>query len=153
MQNVYNQYMTAGEAGLLADTGFTDKVSYAAEGAVPFGAAIALGTNPERQGKVAASGAAVIGIAIRAANLEQPVGGGAPSYADKSMVSVLKRGRIWVKTNDAVAAGSTANLVLANGTFTDASVAAGIEALTQVSVKFVTGTTAAGLAIVEVNPK
>ena len=53
-------------------------------------------------------------------------------------------------TTDAVVAGATANLTVADGTLTDASVTTGIEAFTQVSVKFITATTAAGLALVEI---
>jgi hypothetical protein len=65
----------------------------------------------------------------------------------------MKRGRIWIATDDAVVAGAVANLKLSSGLFTDEVVAAGIEAFTQFSAKFITGTTAAGLAIVEINPK
>jgi hypothetical protein len=57
---------------------------------------------------------------------------------------------MWVETTDAVVAGATANLTVATGKLTDEAVAAGIEAFTQISVKFVTGTTGAGLAIVEI---
>jgi hypothetical protein len=46
-----------------------------------------------------------------------------------------------------------ANLHLATGKLTDEAVAAGIETFTQVSVRFLTSTTGAGLAIVDVNPK
>ena len=53
-------------------------------------------------------------------------------------------------TSKAVASGATANLTVANGTLTDAAVTTGIEAFTQVSVKFITATTAAGLALVEI---
>jgi hypothetical protein len=40
--------------------------------------------------------------------------------------------------------------VTASGKLTDEAVAAGTEAFTQITVRFVTGTTAAGLALVDV---
>jgi hypothetical protein len=48
-------------------------------------------------------------------------------------------------------AGAVANFHLATGKWTDAAVAAGIEATALIKVKFVTGTTGAGLAAVEIN--
>jgi len=57
---------------------------------------------------------------------------------------------MWLETDDAVVAGATANLKTANGKVTDEAVAAGIEAFTQISVKFITATAAAGLALVEI---
>ena len=155
-QTSVTQYGAAGFAGLIADSMFTDKMSYSAEAAVPFGVPVQLGTNKERQVKVLTTSvgqaALAVGISVATQAVEQTAAGVA-AYADKETVSVMKRGRIWVTTNDAVVAGAVANLVLANGTFTDEVVAAGIEAFTQFSAKFITGTTAAGLAIVEINPK
>ena len=155
-QTSVTQYGAAGFAGLIADSMFTDKMSYSAEAAVPFGVPVQLGTNKERQVKVLTSsvgqGALAVGISVATQAVEQ-TSAGVAAYADKETVSVMKRGRIWITTNDAVVAGAVANLVLANSTFTDEVVAAGIEAFTQFSAKFITGTTAAGLAIVEINPK
>lgn len=157
MQTVYGMYQDVAFAGLLADSGFTDKVSYSAEGTVPFGGAVQLGTNPERQVKTALTGAAVVGIAIKDHNVEQPnvfnTPNGPGSYAPTTSVSVLKRGRIWVNTEDAVVAGSVARLVTASGKFTDAAAGVGTEELTMVSARFITSTTGAGLAQLEVNPK
>lgn len=155
-QTSVTQYGAAGFAGLIADSMFTDKMSYSAEAAVPFGVPVQLGTNKERQVKVLTTSvgqaALAVGISVATQAVEQ-TSAGVVVYVDKDTVSVMKRGRIWVTTNDAVVAGAVANLVLANGTFTDEVVAAGIEAFTQFSAKFITGTTAAGLAIVEINPK
>lgn len=149
-------YGKAGFAGQIYDTMFTDKMSYSAEGAVPFGAVVRLGTNKERQvaavGTGAGQGALAIGVAVMTYATEQDASGNV-GYGNTQTVSVMKRGRIWVKTNDAVVAGSVANLVLSNGTFTDEAVAAGVEAFTAFTARFITGTTAAGLAVVEINPK
>lgn len=151
------QYGQAGFAGQIYDTMFTDKMSYSAEGAVPFGAVVRLGTNKERQvaavGTGAGQGALAIGVAVMTYVSEVGANGQGVGYGNTQTVSVMKRGRIWVTTNDAVVAGSTANLVLSNGTFTDEAVAAGIEAFTAFSARFITGTTGAGLAVVEINPK
>lgn len=91
----------------------------------------------------------MIGFSIHDQAREQ-TSAGAVQYAATETVSVLTQGRMWVMTDKAVAAGATANLKTASGTLTDAAVTTGIEALTQVSVKFITATTAAGLALVEI---
>lgn len=152
-QTAVTQYGAAGFAGLLYDTGFTDVMSYSAEGVVAFGRPVKLGTNKERQVAAlsadAGQGATAVGISLATQAVEQ-TSAGLAQYADKQSVSMLKRGRVWMLTNDAVVAGATANLVLANGTVTDEAVAAGIEAFTQFSAKFITGTSAAGLAVVEI---
>ena len=152
-QTTVTQYGAAGFAGLLYDTGETDVLSYSAEGIVGFGVPVKLGTNKERQTAAlttsAGQGALAVGISLATHTIEQ-TSAGAAQYADKQSVSMLKRGRVWMLTNDAVVAGANANLVLANSTVTDEAVAAGIEAFTQFSAKFITGTSAAGLAVVEI---
>lgn len=156
MQTAYTQYGAAGFPGLIYDAMFTDKMSYSAEAAVPFGVAVKLGTNKERQvlPMTTAVGQAALAMGISIMTYAHEVSAaGVAQYNATETVSVMKRGRIWVTTNDAVVAGAVANLVLANGTFTDEVVATGIEAFTQFSAKFITGTTAAGLAVVEINPK
>ena len=152
-QTTVTQYGTAGFAGLLYDTGDNDILSYSAEGAVGFGVPVKLGTDKERQAAALTTAvgqaALAVGVSVASQTVEQ-TSAGVAQYADKQTVPVIKRGRIWMMTNDAVVAGATANLVLANSTVTDAAVAAGIEAFTQFSAKFVTGTSAAGLAVVEI---
>lgn len=155
-QTTVTQYGAAGFAGLIADSMFTDKMSYSAEGDVGFGLPVKLGTNKERQVAElttdAGQAALAVGVSVATQAVEQ-TSAGVAEYADTDTVSVMKRGRIWMLTQDAVVAGTTANLHLASGSVTDASVTTGIEAFTQFSAKFITGTTAAGLAIVEINPK
>jgi hypothetical protein len=158
-QTTFGQYSPVAFAGLLYDSAFRDTMSYSAEGAIPFGSFVKLGTNKERQvlapTTAAGQAALLVGVAEAAASVEQayPSTGAAAGYIATQSVSMLKDGRIWVNTNDAVVAGAVANFVLANGTVTDEAVAAGIEAFTQLTVKFITGTTAAGLAVVEIAPK
>lgn len=128
-------------------------ISLLAEGAVGISLPVVLGTNKETQAKAASSavgqGALVVGFALHDHAREQS-SAGLVQYGDKEAVSVMKRGRVWVETTDAVVAGAVANLTLATGKLTDEVVAAGIEAFTQISVRFVTSTTAAGLALVEI---
>lgn len=153
MQTSYNMYQGEGFPGLIYDTMFTDKMSFSAEdGDIRFGVPVMPGTDPARQVRVATTGAAAIGVSVRTLAVEQPATG-EPGYKVTETVSVLKRGRIWVRTNDAVLADTPANIVIANGTFTDAAVEAGIEAPEKFSARFITGTSAAGLAVIEVNPK
>lgn len=158
-QTTIGQYSAVGFAGMQYDTGFGDTTSYSAEGAIPFGSFVKLGTNKERQvlapTTAVGQAALLVGVAMATASVEQayPSTGAAAAYAATESVSMLKDGRIWVQTNDAVVAGAVANFVLANGTVTDEAVTTGIEAFTQLTVKFITGTTAAGLAVVEIAPK
>lgn len=152
-QTSVNLYNPAAFNGMLADLSDNDIISDAAEGAVLIGRTVRLGTNRATQviqsSNAVGQGALVVGIALHDHAREQS-SAGLVQYADKDTVSVLRRGRMWVETQDAVVAGSVANLHLATGKFTDEAVAAGIEAITQLTVRFMTGTTAAGLAIVDV---
>lgn len=156
MQSSVTQYGAVAFAGMLADSTSTDKVSMSAEAAVPFASFVTLGTNKERQVNPATTAvgqaALTVGVAISSHVVEQSSTGVA-QYGATVTVPVLKRGRIYVLTDDAVQAGAVANLKLSSGKATDEVVAAGIEAFTQFSARFVTGTTADGLAIMEINPK
>lgn len=148
-QTTMSQYGAAAVAGLLDGVGPRNVRSYAAEEIIPVGFPVKLGTSPEKKVLKATAGAGVIGFSIHDQALQQ-TSAGAVQYAATETVSVLTQGRMWVMTDKAVAAGATANLKTASGTLTDAAVTTGIEALTQVSVKFITATTAAGLALVEI---
>lgn len=151
-QTSVSQYGAAGFAGLLADNGTFNTMSYSAEGAIGFGVPVVLGTNKERQvvaiGTGVGQGALAVGISV--SGIVEQTSAGVAAYADKDTVGVIKEGRIWVNTEDAVVAGTVANLKLSSGKFTDEAVATGIEAFTQFSARFITGTSGAGLAIVEI---
>lgn len=153
-QTSYTLYQAAAFAGMLADMSDNDILSYAAGSAdIPFGKAVVLGTNREKQvnpaGTGAGQGALIFGFATASHDVEQGAAG-LTVYPRYSAVNVLRRGKFWMETNDAVTAGAVANFHLASGKLTDEAVAAGIEAITQLSVRFLTGTVGAGLAIVEV---
>lgn len=149
MQSTISQYGAAAFKGMLDGIGSRDVSSYAAEETIPVSFPVKLGTTKDAEVLKATAGATTVGFAIHDYARTQDVNG-LVQYAQFETVSVLKKGRMWVETSDAVVAGSTANLTTATGKLTDEAVAAGIEAFTQISVKFVTGTTAAGLALVEI---
>lgn len=149
MQTTVSQYGAPAFKGMLDGIGPRNVRSYAAEEAIPVAYPVKLGTDPEKEVLKATAGADVIGFALHDHAREQN-SSGVVEYAVTETVSALTQGRMWVPTSGAVVAGATANLTVADGTLTDAAVAVGIEAFTQVSVKFITGTTAAGLALVEI---
>ena len=155
-QTSVTQYGAAAFAGQLADNSFTDKMSFSVETAVGFGLPVALGTNKERQivplTTSVGQAALAYGVTVASHVVEQ-TSGGVAQYAAKDTAPVLKKGRIWMLTDDAVVAGAVANLKLSSGLVTDEAVAGGIEAFTQFSARFITGTTASGLAIVEIDRK
>lgn len=149
MQTTISQYGAAAFKGMLDGIGPRNVRSYAAEEVIPVAYPVKLGTDKEKEVLKATTGASAIGFALHDYARVQD-GSGVVQYDALTTVSVLNQGRMWVETDDAVVAGATANLKVANGKCTDEAVAAGIEAFTQISVKFVTATSAAGLAIVEI---
>lgn len=149
MQNTISQYGEPAFKGMLDGIGPRNVCSYAAEEIIPIAYPVALGTNKEKEVKKAITGASAIGFALHDHAREQ-TDAGVVQYDVTDTVSVLTQGRMWVMTTDAVAAGATANLTIASGTLTDAVVTTGIQAFTQINVKFITSTTAADLAIVEI---
>ena len=149
MQSTIGQYGSPAFKGMLDGIGPREVRSYAAEEAIPVAYPVKLGTTGEKEVLKATTGASAMGFALHDHAREQN-SAGLVQYAATETVSVLTRGRMWVMTSDAVVAGAVANLTVADGTLTDASVTSGIEAFTQISVRFVTATAAAGLAIVEI---
>lgn len=148
-QTSITQYGAAGFAGLLDGVGAHQVRSYAAEEIIPIAYPVRLGTNKEKQVLKTTTGALAVGFALHD-HVREQTSAGVVQYALKETVSVITQGRFWVTTSDAVVAGAVANLTVATGALTDEPVAAGIEAFTQFTARFVTATTAAGLAIVEI---
>lgn len=142
--------------GMIVDNSSLKIRSYAAEGVVGIGKAVRLGTNKDTQcvqsSTAVGQGALIFGFAVHNHNQEQN-GSGLVQYADKETVNVMRRGDLWVETQDAVTAGNVANYHLATQKLTDEAVGAGIEAITGLAVRFLTSTTAAGLAQVEIEVK
>jgi hypothetical protein len=149
MQTTISQYGAAAFAGMLDGIGSKAVRSYAAEEIIPIAYPVKLGTDKSKQVLKTTSGALAVGFALHDHDREQ-TSGGVVQYAAKETVSVITQGRFWVPTTDAVAADAVANLTVATGALTDEAVTAGIEAFTHFSARFVTATTGAGLAIVEI---
>lgn len=149
VQLAYNQYQTAGFPGLLDGIGTHTIRSYAAEEAIPVGFPVRLGTSADKEVLKANAGATAIGFAVHDHAREQSTAG-VVQYDQYRAVSVLTAGRLWVETDDAVAAGAIARLKTSNGKLTDEAATTGIENFSIISVRFLTATTAAGLALVEV---
>lgn len=153
-QTSVSLYQAAAFNGMLADlTRNNDVMSYAAEAAVGFGVFVALGTTKTAEvtplTTSAGQGALAVGVAIASHSVEQSSAGVA-QYAATDTVPILKTGRVWLVTDDAVVAGTVANLKLSSGKVTDEAVATGIEAFTQFSARFLTGTSGSALALVEI---
>ena len=90
--------------GLVADSSFTVKDSFAAEIAIPFGRLVIRGTKatvectlPGTAGDIT-DGKKVLGIAIASQNVETPAGTAAPQYPIERTLAVLNFGRVWVET-------------------------------------------------------
>lgn len=153
MQTAYSQYNAEMSLGNIADTSLRQIDSYSAEGVVAIAKFVRRGTNPARQcvqlTTAVGQAALAFGVSILSQTIEQS-SAGVVQYADKATVPVMTKGRVVLLTNDAVTAGAVANLHLASGNVTDEAVAAGIEAFTQFKARFITGTTASGLAIVHI---
>lgn len=135
MQTSYTQDYVIGQAGQIAD--ISDRIidSFAAEGEIGFGIAVARGTNKQKQ-VIPFAGTGFVGISV----FEHNENG---LYKDEDSVSVMTSGRIYVTTAATVVAGTTAYAVNATGLFTNVSTSA-----TAVG-KFLTSGT--GIVVLELN--
>jgi hypothetical protein len=115
----YGFELDAAQAGQKAGLDFDHVESFAAEGAVFFGAGVVHGTDPIKQVAVAAADTDVFaGIAVfthkQVQGIDLSVSAGSElstgaEYRDKDTVNVLRRGRVYVElTEDGVSAGDTA---------------------------------------------
>jgi len=117
-----------GLEGLLFDLGNTDIMSYSAEGAIPFGKFVALGTDKETQCKLPTLASDItvathgIGLSLRTQDLENPMEGSLDpvgTYPDEFTVSCMKKGRAWVMMEDAFTTESSVYVRYADGTVVD----------------------------------
>ena len=94
--------------GMKADLGDDDVLSRAAEVIVPFGKLVVLGTNKDLQCNLPASAGDVttaglqLGVAVASHGLESKPSLSGAQYAAKDMVSVLHKGRCYVKVEASV---------------------------------------------------
>lgn len=98
--------------GMLADMGPKEVISRAAEGAVPFGKFVVLGTDKDNQAKLpAASGdivaQKVLGVSLHDHARESQNDGLAAGYLTKESMSILKKGMVYVTAEEAVTPSDT----------------------------------------------
>lgn len=135
MQTSYTQDYVIGQAGQIADASDRTIDSFAAEGEIGFGIAVARGTNKQKQ-VIPFAGTDFVGISV----FEHNENG---LYNDEDSVSVMTAGRIYVTTAVTVVAGETAYAVNATGAITNVSTDA-----TAIG-KFLTSGT--GIVVLELN--
>lgn len=135
MQTSYTQDYVIGQVGQIADTSNRVIDSFAAEGTIAFGIAVARGTNKQKQ-VIPFAGSGFVGISV----FEHNENG---LYEDDDSVSVMTSGRIYVTTAATVVAGETAYAVNATGAITNVTTAA-----TAIG-KFLTSGT--GIVVLELN--
>lgn len=135
MQTSYTQDYVIGQVGQIADTSSRTIDSFAAEGEIGFGIAVARGTNKQKQ-VIPFAGTGFVGISV----FEHNENG---LYKDEDSVSVMTSGRIYVTTATTVVAGTTAYAVNATGDITNVSTTA-----TAIG-KFLTSGT--GIVVLELN--
>lgn len=123
VQTTYSANIGVASAGMVADMRDSTLVSFNTEAALAFGVPVSKGT-AAGQCKLTAAGATdIIGITVR----DRSVAAGQGAYAQYDSASVMTEGAIWVTVTDAggVAAGDLVWVKKADGTFSNADVAAG----------------------------
>ena len=135
MQTSYTQDYEIGQVGQIADISDRTIDSFAAEGIIAFGIAVARGTNKQKQ-VIPFAGSGFVGISV----FEHNENG---LYNDEDSVSVMTSGRIYVTTAATVVAGTTAYAVNATGAITNVATNA-----TAIG-KFLTSGT--GIVVLELN--
>lgn len=111
-----------GFEGQYFDLGNTDILGYLAEGAagLEFGRFVVLGTDPDRQVKLPAVAGDITdakknaGVALRDHTRENELGGTA-KYDEGESVSVMKKGRVYVKMNGAFTPASVVHVGFQGG--------------------------------------
>lgn len=152
--------MTVAVAGMVADgAGAPHDVATRSNlvDEIPFGVAVAdIAADEGTIQLPASSGAKICGIAQRISTVEENSASIENAYPAKSAVAVMKKGRIWVivekavTVDDAVYVRHTANGGnTQKGAFRDDSDSS--NALQITNARFITSTSGAGIAIVEIN--
>lgn len=157
-QTTYTNQADSAFAGLLADPGrdnFIESKANEDAALAKFGLGYALGTDPEKQFAAFAGAATFAGVLAHRHQSEARAlfgaggSGGETGLKQGEIGDVVRRGRVWVETNEAVTAGEAAFVVNAVADFgkfrNDATNAQAVNGT------FRTSTTAAGLAILELN--
>ena len=158
MQTNYKLEMDPALVGQIADLSNHTIDSFAAEAGLDAGVPVKRGTDPTAQVlPVSAEGDAADAIGIVIHEHKEHVAAGQAYYPEQYVVGVMTKGRIWVQTGGAVTAGAAAKYNVTDGTFVenapegegDEDSEAVVEEL-GCGAKFITSTTAAGLAVIEI---
>lgn len=104
-QTTYDLYARIGVEGMIARNSDSEVANKGALEVIPFGRAVVRGTSDETTRLPVDTNSKFIGVALHIHALENPVGGEVSSYAVKEVVSVLRRGQVYVKTEQAVVPG------------------------------------------------
>ena len=146
-------YVTAVK-GAIADIALSDKVGRVAAADINFGIGLAQTAVAGQAEIPTATGFTFEGISVQT-NKPTPNATGIALYEAGEEITVLRKGRIWVYTEVAVAVNDpvflrhTTNAALLAGDFRNDADTARADAIT--NARFVTATTAAGLVQVEIN--
>jgi hypothetical protein len=154
MQTSYSINMNPAIAGTLYDLSPHTVDSYVSQiDNVGLGFGVIAGTDPQSQVTVAAAtfSSGFKGIVLNQAKEQSATG--AVVYNTKDTVPVLRKGRAWVPVTGAVTAESPAFLTFSGADTGKWAAAAGTGpvAVAVANAKFITSTTGAGLAVVELS--
>lgn len=151
--------MAAGKEGGLYDAGENDVLSFLNPvDVIPFGKLVVRDAEDDECKLPAASTditdvTKALGLALALQNIEQSTSGVA-QYVAKSVVSVLRKGRAWVKVEETVTVNSTVHVRYAaggNGVGSFGDTTGTSERAPLAGAKYLTGASANGLAVVEFN--
>lgn len=145
--------------GMKADMGFDDVLSRIGEVAVPFGKLVVLGTDKDKQCKLPTVATDItdvtkpLGVSLKSHAMESNSAGD-PTYDIKDMVSVLHKGRVYVKVEQAVVPTDSVYVRYAaggNGLGSFGNSAGTSERALLAGARYLSTAAADGLAIVELD--
>lgn len=107
LQNSYSKTMPIALKGQIYDNNPSETVVKAAEGVsgIKFGYGLVRGTNPDEQVKIPVATGTIVGLAVKKADAELVDGASEAIYKETEGVTILRRGWIYVKTEQAVVPG------------------------------------------------
>ena len=143
MQTSYDENMAVAVVGQLVDCTNLRIESKYAENSFVAGEAVQIGSSDDQIETVDTS---VYGVAIQHPLLTMNDDTGLAAYAEFDGVSIITNGRIWVEVDGAVAIGADAYWDVAAGAFNSTST----DNFAVPGGKFVSSTSGAGLAILEI---
>lgn len=112
VQGTYRDRMRAAVAGMQANMKPAVIESRIAEAAINFGLPVAQGSESDKGGKLPASTAVTLGVAMHDRSVN---GGNLNGYADGETMRVMLKGDIWVTASVAVAPGDPVYVVPTTG--------------------------------------